>query len=71
MTPIGILAGMNGIDQMISDTSTAYFNAITAGTFIYMVLDCQCDMNGFNRRDALFIMFGFSLIALVHVFTAS
>jgi len=71
MTPVGIVAGIIGIGTFFTPEILAYFNAITAGTFIYMVLNCQCDLNGIKRNDAMFIMFGFALIALVNVFLHS
>lgn len=68
MTPVGIIGGLIGVGSFFTPTFLAYFNAITAGTFIYMVLNCQCELNGIKRSDAMFIMLGFSLIALVNVF---
>ena len=71
MTPLGIVGGIVGIGTFFTPDILAYFNAITAGTFIYMVLNCQCELNGIKRNDAMFIMFGFSLIAFVNVFLHS
>ena len=72
MTPIGIIIGKNLLDMRIAETNyliQPYFDAMAAGTFIYVALVC----NPYHAKktsllSAVLAISGFAIMSILSVY---